>query len=265
MTFLLDTPPDRRTGIPSTRQGSPDAGPVDDERLATLFFERGVRVTHPHGRTILPEGEIPEALYMIVSGIVRESMLLPDGRRHIVDFVGRGEIFGFSVDGEDQALIEAETDVVCLRVARATLRRIVSEDCSLAELMIRLSERRLARSHRKMVAMGCLCSVERVAHFLAWLADMNTSWGIESETAGPATEAIAAILPADCCPPPRRGSHLIPMTRREIADYLGLTLETVCRAITRLKELGLVEMPTPTTFRIPERAALDKFVLAERR
>ncbi len=236
--------PRGRTGAPA----SPLADPLD-RRLQAI----GSPVAFEAGRTILIGDEPADHLYLVASGIVRKSKILADGRRHIVDFLGRGEVFGLSETPVFSYLVEAETDATLVKVARATLARTIAKDPTLGPLMMTLAERRVAKYERKLVAMGCLCSVERVAHFLAWLAD-----------------TVTLTAPRPACSAPRPGAAAgermveIPMTRREIADYLGLTLETVCRAFTRLRELGLVVMPTHGTFTIPDRAALDAFILAER-
>lgn len=243
-----------RTEIAEARSDAVPAG--DDGDLARWFAERGTRILYPQGRTILVENEPAEAIYLVLRGIVRESTMLPDGRRHIVDFLGCGEMFGLSESDRHPHLVEAETDVACLRLPIRTIDRMVGEGGAFAHVMMRLAGRRLSKSHRKLVAMGCLCSLERTAHFLAWVADSSASWrmvtteGRVSKTAEQPAQAPEVIQ--------------LPMTRREIADYLGLTLETVCRAITRLKDLGLVEMTAQSSFRIPDREALDAFILADR-
>lgn len=223
-----------------------------DAPLMRLFLENGVRVRHPAGRTLIEEGEVSPGLYLILTGFVRESMLLTDGRRHIVDFYGRCDVFGHVRHGEAQHLLEAATEINCLRLQRSALRRLAEEGHSSADMLLLLAERRLSRAQRKMQAMGCLCSVQRTAQFLLWLAEMDEA-SLDCPVA--AARGIVQVTPGPT------GRHRIPVTRREIADHLGLTLETVCRSFSRLKELELVEMPSPNVFRIPDRPAVESFIL----
>lgn len=152
-----------------------------------------------------PSGDVHE----VASGAVLVIRSLPDGRRQIVDVVGPGRLFGLTAADRHRCSAVAATDTVVCRLERhaATPHPLLAERLSRAALV------ELDRLRDLALALGRKSALERVAGFLLSLV-------------GDATLGAAEI-------------HL-PVTRAEMADHLGLTIETVSRNTTRLRKDGLV-------------------------
>jgi CRP/FNR family transcriptional regulator len=196
----------------ATTTASPPQSPEDllNRIGSTLSAERD------HG--IFFEGDPAEHYYKIVSGTVRLVRMLSDGRRHILDFLHAGQFFGFAYDGEYQMTAEAVTPVTLVRYQRRQIDDLVATRPSLAKFILDLASDELRIAQEQMVVLGRRTAKERVAFFLL-------------ETARRAT------------PAENNRAHLS-MGRRDIADYLGLTIETVCRVFGQLKQTGLIQLPT---------------------
>jgi CRP/FNR family transcriptional regulator len=160
-------------------------------------------------------------LQKIVSGVAALSVTMPDGRRQIVDFLFPGDICGFiqsrgSHMFDCEAITEATTcavDVSRLRkltVAYSNVDKAIDEEMALA----------VNRMAENVVAVGQLGTLERRLHFLRWLEEAYAKRGMP-------TQPLA-----------------LPMSRSDIGDYLGMRLETVSRAFAKLKEQGLIELPS---------------------
>jgi CRP/FNR family transcriptional regulator len=167
------------------------------------------------------EGDAADTVFQIASGAAMLYKLLPDGRRQIVEILAAGDVFGFSPNATHDVSAETLTAVRCVAFDRAEI------ECS-AALMSRLSARLYAQMcvlHEHVMLLGRKSSLERVATFL--------------------TRCVPGRGGADC-PGPRAGNdradvHLA-LTRYGIADYLGMTIETVSRSLAGLKRRGIVSI-----------------------
>ena len=178
----------------------------------------GVISTFARNETIFNEGDRMEYSYKVVSGAVRLCKVLPDGRRQIADFFLPGDFFALGGISEHAFTAEAvnETAVICF--PRRRIERLCDEAPEIRkDLLSRLySDLSAARNH--LVMLGRQSAKERVAAFLLLLASrVEASDGDNIE---------------------------LPMGRLDIADYLGLTIETVCRALSDLKRSKLITMPS---------------------
>jgi CRP-like cAMP-binding protein len=188
-------------------------------REDALFPLQAVSTTSRFGRnqTIFNEGDDAHYSYKVLEGGVRLCKVRSDGRRQIAEFLLPGDMFGFEAGEEHSLTAEALCDVVVMRCARNHVERLSDESPDARRKLMTLLKRELSAAQEHLVMLGRQTAKERVASFLLLLADRR---GAEN---GDALE--------------------LPMGRQDIADYLGLTIETVCRALTDLKRESLIAIP----------------------
>ena len=172
--------------------------------------------------TLFREGDPGQAVFSIVSGAIKVYKLMPDGRRQITGFFFRGDMFGFCVADQYAYTAEAITAVSVCRLPMSRLRSLAATAPEVqARVMARMTEK-LAHFHDHVLLLGRKTARERVASFLLNLSDRARRRG---DTASPLT---------------------LPMGRADIADHIGLTVETVSRAMTWFKREGVLDLPSPT-------------------
>jgi CRP/FNR family transcriptional regulator, nitrogen fixation regulation protein len=168
--------------------------------------------TYRKGTEIYGEKEPADYVYQVKTGAVRSYKLLSDGRRQIGAFHLVGDIFGLENGSEHRFTAEAIVDTTVRLVKRRSLELMAESDAMVARNLLSMTTNNLQHAEDHMLLLGRKTSLERVAAFL-----------IEMDQRLLTTEAMA-----------------LPMCRRDIADYLGLTLETVSRALSRLHVLGVL-------------------------
>jgi len=166
--------------------------------------------TYKRGSEIYGEKEAAEYVYQVKSGAVRSYKLLSDGRRQIGAFHLAGDIFGLENGGEHRFTAEAVVDTTVRLIKRQSLETVAESDAVVARNLLSMTTSNLQHAEDHMLLLGRKTSLERVAAFLLEMDKRLTAAGVMA----------------------------LPMSRRDIADYLGLTLETVSRALSRLHELG---------------------------
>ncbi len=168
-------------------------------------------------QTVFSEGEPAAYAFKILSGAVRLFKLLPDGRRQIAGFRLAGDYFG--LDGEGSYMLNAESlsDLIVIRYARSHLSRLEAERGDVRNKVMDMLRRDLWAAQNQLIMLGKQSARERVASFLLQLAERDH---LENG------DAIS-----------------IPMGRQDMADYLGLTIETVCRVISELKRIRTISVP----------------------
>lgn len=186
----------------------------------------GVAKSYRREREIFAEGDATDLVYKVVSGAVRSIRLLSDGRRQITHFYLPGDIFGVEFGDERRAGAEALSDATVI-VAR---RSSVAGEPEQAMGLWRHAIGELQRSEDHVLTLGRRSATERLARFLTDLADRL---GGDDE-------------------------FELPMSRQDIADYLGLTIETVSRTLTQLQADRLIELQGCRRVRFPDREALDE-------
>ncbi len=199
------------------------------ELSALLAFERiGSRRSFARNEEIFPEGAPADCWYKVISGTVRLCKLLADGRRHIAEFYFAGDCFGLDNIPERRFSAEAVTDVVVMRFPRRATERLIDESPILALSLRDMTLRDLTNAQIRMMMLGRMSAPERVAAFLLDMFDRR--------------DASRALD--------------LPMSRNDIADYLGLTIETVCRVMSGFKRDGVIDIPTPHRVELRDRAAI---------
>lgn len=175
----------------------------------------------PAGTEIYAQGEKAGAVYQVEFGAVRVYRLLADGRRQISAFHLAGETFGFEADTTHHFFAEA-INATGIRVFR------VATGADVSRQLLPLALKGLTRAQEHLLVLGRQNAIERVAAFLVDLAERQG--GLRQVE--------------------------LPMSRMDIGDYLGLTIETVSRVFTRLKDQGVIRLLSLRSIEIVKHEAL---------
>ena len=187
----------------------------------------GAPMSFGRNAEIYGDGEPADYLYKVVSGAVRTSKILADGRRQIGAFYVPGDIFGLEAADEHTSSGETIVESKVLVIKRSALVGRAARDNDVARQLWALTGRELARVQDHVLLL-IKTAQERVAGFLLEMADR-----------GPNDEAVE-----------------LPMSRQDIADYLGLTIETVSRTLTGLESAATIALPSSRRVVLRNRAAL---------
>ncbi len=208
-------------GVTVARSGALDA---------LIMLERiGTRLRFTRNQEIYAEGDANDCWYQVVSGTVRIGKLLADGRRYIAEFCFGNDCFGLDGTRERGFSAEAVGDAVVMRLPRRAAEQLADQNAALARLLRERMSRSLADAHNRMLLLGRMTAIERVASFLLDMFE-------------------------------RRGGTKnldLPMSRNDIADYLGLTIETVCRTLSAFKRDRVIAIPNAQRIELRDREALE--------
>jgi CRP/FNR family transcriptional regulator len=167
---------------------------------------------------VFAEGDAASHVYRVETGAVALFKVLIDGRRQIVGFAYPGDLVGLGAEGEHMMNAQAikPTRLRCLPISG--LHRSVAQDPTLYFQLYQAVARELASARDLMLTTGQRTATERVVSFLLALSRRNARTGRD------------------------RAMLELPMTRSDIGDFLGLTIETVSRTFTKLRAMGLIEL-----------------------
>jgi CRP/FNR family transcriptional regulator, nitrogen fixation regulation protein len=205
----------------------------DAQRLAqraVLSMRRGP-IRYRRNSTIVCEGDPADYIFMVVDGIVRRCKTFQNGTRAIVAFHTPGELFGWTDELKHGLSTEAATDALVLFFKRSALLSVATRDQKVANFLLAstTSELRRIQKHSLLINRSAKC---RVASFLL---DLSIRVDETSDVD-------------------------LPMSHQDIADHLGLSIETVSRTITELEDARLVERVTARTIVLRNRAALARLL-----
>lgn len=189
----------------------------------------GAPMTFGRNEEIYGENEPADYLYKVISGSVRTYKILSDGRRQIGAFHLPSDVFGLEVGEEHAFSAEAIAPSTVLVIKRSVVIARADRDNEIARQLWALTAQELYRVQSHLLLL-IKSAQERVAAFLLEMA--------ERCHVGNAIE--------------------LPMSRQDIADYLGLTIETVSRTLTQLTEVAAIELPTSRRIVLRNRAALNR-------
>ena len=189
----------------------------------------GVVMSFGRNAEIYAEGESAGYVYKVISGVVRISKLLPDGRRQISAFHMAGEMFGFEADEVHLASAEAVVPVKVIAFKWGGLLGVARQPASLLRELLSLAVKGLRHTQDHLLLLGRKSALERLA---AFLLEMNQRSG--------STRKLDLAMP-----------------RHDIADYLGLTLETVSRMFAELKQMGTIKLESARRVHLLDLAALQ--------
>jgi CRP-like cAMP-binding protein len=195
---------------------------------ASIWHFGGRERTFKPNEQLFGEGETADHIYRMVSGTVRSYKLLKDGRRKIDAFRLGGDIFGLEAGARRECCAEA-VDEVCVVISRSRAEADAAVDSEAAQELWSIATRELQRvqQHALLLVMK---AQQRVASFLTEMARRLGEPEIMELT----------------------------MSRQDIADYLGLTVETVSRTMTQFKASGLVGLPTSRQIMLRDPGALRR-------
>lgn len=189
----------------------------------------GAPIAFTRKAEIYGENEPTEYVYKVVQGAVRTYRILQDGRRQITGFYFPGDMFGLEIGEVHQVSAEAIVNSTVLFMKRSALVSLAARDGNVAYQLWTLTARQLQRVQDHMLLL-IQSAQERVACFLLEMAERSA--GIDS--------------------------FELPMGRQDIADYLGLTIETVSRMLTALETSAAISVPTCRHIVLRDRKALRR-------
>jgi len=188
----------------------------------------------PSGGSVTEEGEPAEHVFNVTGGALRLYKLLADGRRAVTGFLFPGDFLGLTAGDTYTCSAEAMTPVRLCRFPRRKLEGLFSEMPKLERRLLAMASNELAAAQDQMVLLGRKTAAEKLASFLLQLSRRQE----------------ARHLPPD--------PVSLPMGRSDIADYLGLTTETVSRTITQFKTTGLISLQPQGRVVLRDRLALEE-------
>ncbi len=209
---------------------TPESGPAADSAPAALQA-LGTVQRFSRNETIFNEGDEARYSYRVMSGAVRLCKVLPDGRRQIADFSLAGDFFGLEAPHEYALTAEALCDAVIVRYFKTQLDQLSDERAEIRGALMATLRQSLWAAQHHVIMLGRQTAMERVVSFLMQL---NVRAGARGNNVVP-----------------------LPMGRQDIADYLGLTIETVCRVLSELKSRKLIATPDRRTVTLKNFAALE--------
>ena len=193
---------------------------IEDADLQRLGAA-AVTLTVQPGYTFIQEGDPVEHFFNVTAGTAKLYKLLPDGRRQVTGFAGVGYFLGLAVSTSYAFSAEALEPVRICRFTRAKLRDLLDDFPALEKKLLEVASHELVVAQEQMLLLGRKTARERLASFLIARANMLPQCVGQQPVS--AKESI----------------HL-PMTRSDVADYLGLTIETVSRTLSRLRAEKLI-------------------------
>lgn len=194
-------------------------GALEPEQLTELA--RSTRVVRAGaGTELVRDGDEPGAYANVMSGVVKLTKTLEDGRRQVVGLQFAPDFLGRLYGTENRLGAEAASDVELCRMPRAALEKLVENNPPLENRLMRQALRELDEAREWIVMLGRKSAAEKVASFLYLVATQSRPGGVQQG----------------------RAEFRLPLNRTDIADFLGLTIETVSRQLSLLKAEGIVEM-----------------------
>jgi CRP/FNR family transcriptional regulator, nitrogen fixation regulation protein len=192
------------------------------------FELSGVVMHFAPDRPIYGEGDEARSFYKVVSGVVRICRFLSDGRRQIDAFHRPGEVFGFEAGADHRMSAEAVSDCTVIAYRRRGLETMIAQDGGLGRWFFAhvMNCLELAREHSLLLGRGS--AAQKISAFLLEAADREGTLSVVD----------------------------LAMSRQDIADYLGLTIETVSRTLSQLERDGTIKLPTARRVLLRDRRGL---------
>jgi CRP/FNR family transcriptional regulator, nitrogen fixation regulation protein len=214
-----------------TSEQARQPGPMPD--ALDLLEQFGSPDSAQRGCEIYGQGEPAEFCWQILSGCVRTARIMEDGRRQVSEFLWPGDFLGLDDLDAHEFSAETVTDAVLRRYPRRMVDALAQSHIALSVRLRAMTAAKLRRAHERMILLGCKSATEKVTYFL-----------LETDRRSDST-----------------GSRLLdlPMSRTDMADYLGLAIETVCRTLAHLRYDGVL-LVSPAGIELRDRPALLKLV-----
>jgi CRP/FNR family transcriptional regulator, anaerobic regulatory protein len=195
------------------------------------------------GRRFIDEGEAAEHFFTVTAGTARLMKTLPDGRQQIISFAGRGDFLGLAVSETYSHTIEAVDHVTLCRFSRSALRGLMADYPAVEKRLLEYATHELVLAQEQMLLLGRKTARERLATFLLWRARLEQGCA-DGRVVGPVT-------------------LMLPMSRVDIADYVGLTMETVSRALAGLQRENAIRINRISTVEVADLGVLARIAEGE--
>lgn len=206
---------------------------VPDDALATLAALAVVR-DYAKGQVFIEQGAAADDFFNVTSGTVKLYKLLPDGRQQITGFAGTGQFLGLAVTDTYTFSVQAIEPVRVCRFSRPRLRHLMDDYPHVEERLLQAACQELVTAQEQILLLGRKSAQERLATFLV-------SWSRQGDRHVPPSDRVR-----------------LPMTRGDIADHLGLTIETVSRTFSRFRTDGRIRTPNSNEVIITDRPYLER-------
>ena len=184
----------------------------------TDMEKAGVTVKFTRNETVYSKGDEARFSYKVIEGAVRLSRIFADGRRQIVNFLLPDETFGIELSETYSSTAEAVGDVIALRCPRVCIAHMTAGDPDIGQKRLAMFSKSFAAAEQHVAMLGHQSAKERVASFFL---------ALELQRNGEVEHTLD-----------------LPLSRQDIADYLGLTIETTCRALSELKRQHIIDAPS---------------------
>ncbi|MDA5193413.1 Crp/Fnr family transcriptional regulator [Govanella unica] len=203
---------------------------VLSERELEIFASATHNKRHQTGETVVSQGDPAVFFYNLVTGALRLVKLMPNGRRQIIGFLYPGDFLGLATRDTYPYAAEALGDTVLCQFEKRSFTAFLEQSPEMRAELLERANSELTLAQDQMLLLGRKTPSERLATFLLRLPEKDD------------------------------GSIQLVMTRQDIADYLGLTIETVSRTFSRFKAEGLLSLPSRATVMILTRPQLQAMV-----
>ena len=197
-------------------------------QITDVMDRLGAQLRVARNAEIYAQDDEVEHLYRVVSGCVRTIRLTSDGRRQLGDFYYPGDLFGLEPGPDHRFSAEALTDCVVQYVRRSAVRAFAG-DAELDRAILAATHAELARTQAHLMLLGRRSAREKVAAFLLAHAEKADADAVD-----------------------------LPMGRQDMADYLGLTIETVSRTLTQLQDADIVAFQATRRFSVRKWETLER-------
>jgi CRP/FNR family transcriptional regulator, nitrogen fixation regulation protein len=215
------------------RSCGPDGDPVVNRRQPQRSLDSlAVITTYHRGKEICSQGDPADHWYCMISGAGRRYVVRSDGHRQIVDLLLPGDYFGFTAGGEYDFAVEAVADATL--IASYSRRRVETQadsDPQLAREIRQVAFEALSRLQAQLLIVGRITAPEKVGSFILEMATRLSNGKADHVT--------------------------LPVSRYDIADYLAVSVETVSRSLTDLKQRGVITLCGTRMVRILDPVALE--------
>jgi CRP/FNR family nitrogen fixation transcriptional regulator len=187
---------------------------IQGQSLGAIAPRIGIVRSYPAKREIVHQNALATSLYEVISGTVCTCKFLKNGRRQIAGFYFSGDVFGLESVDRYPVAVEAITKAQMCVFKKQTLTALASSNREVTHRLLALTARELARQQNLLLSLS-RSAEDRIVYFIAEMIQRAS---------------------------PKEGRIGLPMTRQDIADYLGLTIETVSRTLHDLERRGAIEI-----------------------
>jgi CRP/FNR family transcriptional regulator, nitrogen fixation regulation protein len=214
--------------IESDKTAGTDA---ESDSLDDLIHLVGTVSSYPRRTEIIHEDEAGDRLYKVVSGTVCTYKILSDGRRQIGSFYLPGDVFGLEFTERHNLAAETITNVRILMIKKRALAVLAKQSAAMTNQLLQLATRELARAQDRVLLLSSKSAQERVVGFLFEMLQRSS---------------------------PSENTVELQMSRQDMADYLGLTIETVSRTLWALENSGVIQISSRRRIVFRDRSALAR-------